>query len=74
MDGTDGFVKDFRFSGWGVRYTVTTWGSDILSPRTTLFQENSINQISFDQKFRKLGLAQKQHVQNSGEKYNGQNQ
>jgi len=35
-----------------------------LSPRTALFQENSLNQILFDQKFSKLDLTQKRHVQN----------
>ena len=38
-----------------------------LSPRTALFQENSLNQILFDQKFSKLDLTQKRHVQNDWE-------
>jgi len=40
----------------------------VLSTRTTLFQEKSMCQISFDQKFRKPGLTQMQHEQNGCEK------
>ena len=40
----------------------------ILSPRTTLFQENSIYPISFDQKFGKADLTQMRHEQNVCEK------
>jgi len=41
-------------------------------PRTTLFQENAICQISLDQKLGKPELTQMQHEQNGCEKlYNG---
>jgi len=40
----------------------------ILSPRTTLLQENSICQISFDQKFGKPELTQMRHEDNGCEK------
>jgi len=40
----------------------------ILSPRTTLLQENSIYQISFDQKFGKPELTQMRREDNGSEK------
>jgi len=40
----------------------------VLSPRTTFLQENSIYQISFDQKFGKPELAQMRHEDNGCEK------
>ena len=40
----------------------------VLSPRSNLFQENSIFQTSFDQKFGKPGLTQMRHEQNGCEK------
>ena len=42
-----------------------------LLPGTNLFQENAFNQLSLDQKFRKLDVTQKRHVQNGGEKHTG---